>query len=46
MFSDIRIEWGLRKCAAVNIKRGKITQEQSQMPMHKPHGIYPVIAKQ
>ena len=33
MFSDIGSEWGLRKCAAVNIKRGKIAQEQTQMPI-------------
>ena len=33
MFSDIGLEWGLRKCAAVNIKRGKIAQEQTQMPI-------------
>ena len=33
MFGDIGSEWGLRKCAAVNIKRGKITQEQTQMPI-------------
>ena len=26
-FGDIGLEWGLRKCAAVNIKRGKIAQE-------------------
>ena len=45
MFSDIGLEWGLRKCAAVNIKRGKIIQEQTQMPI-SPHGIHPVIAKQ
>ena len=31
MFSDSGLEWGLRKCAAVNIKRGKITQEQTQV---------------
>ena len=33
MFSDIGLEWGLGKCAAVNIKRGKIGQEQTQMPI-------------
>ena len=33
MFNDVGLEWGLRKCAAVNVKRGKITQEQSQMPI-------------
>ena len=34
MFSDIGSEWGLRKCVAV--KRGKIIQEQTQMPIsHK-----------
>ena len=33
MFSDIGLEWGLRKCAAINIKRGKIMQEQTQMPI-------------
>ena len=30
MFGDIGLEWGLKKCAAVNIKRGKIAQEQTQ----------------
>ena len=33
MFSDVGSEWGLRKCAAVNIKTGKIIQEQTQMPI-------------
>ena len=33
MFGDIGLELGLRKCAAVNIKRGKIAQEQTQMPI-------------
>ena len=33
MFSDIGLECGLGKCAAVNIKRGKIGQEQTQMPI-------------
>ena len=33
MFSDIGLEWGLRKCASVNIKRGKTAQEQTQMPI-------------
>ena len=46
MFRNIGLEWGLRKCAAVNIRRGKVTQEQTQMDVHKPHAIYPVIAKQ
>ena len=33
MFDDIGLKWGLGKCAAVNIKRGKIGQEQTQMPI-------------
>ena len=33
MFGDIGLEWGLGKCAAVNIKRGKIGQEETQMPL-------------
>ena len=33
MFGDIGLKWGLGKCAAVNIKRGKIGQEQTQMPI-------------
>ena len=33
MFSYIGLEWGLGKYAAVNIKRGKIGQEQTQMPI-------------
>ena len=33
MFGDIGLEWGLGKCAAVNIKRGKIGQEETQMPI-------------
>ena len=33
MFSDIGLEWGLGKYATVNIKRGKIIQEQTQMPI-------------
>ena len=33
MFCDIGLEWGLRKCAALNIKREKIAQEQTQMPI-------------
>ena len=41
MFSNIGTEWGLRKCAAVNIKRGGNAQEQTQMPIS-----HPVIAKQ
>ena len=39
MFSDIRSEWGLRKCAAVNIKREKIAQEQTQMPISQTEFI-------
>ena len=30
---DGKRRWGLGKCAAVNIKRGKIGQEQTQMPI-------------
>ena len=33
MFGNIGLEWGLGKCAAVNTKRGKIGQEQTQMPI-------------
>ena len=33
MFGDIGLKWGLGKCAAVNIKIGKIGQEQTQMPI-------------
>ena len=33
MFGDIGLKWGLGNCAAVNIKRGKIGQEQTQMPI-------------
>ena len=33
MFGDIGLEWGLGKCAALSMKRGKIGQEQTQMPI-------------
>ena len=26
MFRDIGFEWGLQKCAAVDLKRGKLTE--------------------
>ena len=33
MFGDIGLEWGLRKFAAVNIKREKTAQDQTPMPI-------------
>ena len=33
MFSDIGLEWALRKCAAVKIQGRRIAQEQTEMPI-------------
>ena len=47
MFSDIGLEWGINKCAAIHMKRGKLVtnDNNTEMPVSKDCSI-PVIGNE